>query len=108
MVLSAWMREMPELKLSRACAVSCWAAHSVAPSEHPATPRLPGLTETSVLEAPLQNSVSPATDVIIGICAPGLYCELIRSEIRPAQPVLVAPDCAAFCHSFCWSMCEKR
>src|ERR1700679_332466 len=96
---SAWMSERPELKVSRACAVACWAPHSVDPSEHDAPPRFPGLTDTGVLSAPLQNSVSPATEVIIGICAPALYCELMRSAIRPAHPVEVAPDCAAFCHS---------
>ena len=30
------------------------------------------------------------------------------SAIRPAQPVLVPPLWAAFCHSSCWSGWEKR
>ena len=108
MELSAVISETPELKFNRAWAVAGCAAHSVVPSEQVAPPRLPALTETGVLDEPLQKSVSPATEVIIGIWPLGLYWPLIRSAMRPAQPVEVAPDCDAFCHSNCWSECENR
>src|SRR5271154_1440740 len=108
MELSACTRVRPELKPTRACAVACRAAHSVVPSEHCPALRLPGLTETGVLLAPLQKRVSPATEVIIGMLAFALYVALSVSAMRPAQPVWVAPLCAAFCHSNCWSGCENR
>src|ERR1700744_5648389 len=103
MELSACTSVSPELKPSSACAVACWAAHSVVPSEHCPALKFPGLTETGVLLAPLQNSVSPATEVIMGILAFALYVVLSVSAMRPAHPVCVAPLCAAFCHSSCWS-----
>ncbi len=72
MLLSAVISESPEEKPIRACAVACCAAHSVVPSLHEAPPRLPGETDTGVLAAPLQKSVSPATEVIMGIWPFGL------------------------------------
>src|SRR5271155_2845893 len=108
MELSACTRVRPELNPTIAWAVACRAPHSVVPSEHCPAPRLPGLTETGVLLVPLQNRVSPATEVIIGMLALALYVTLSISAMRPAQPVWVAPLCDAFCHSSCWSGCENR
>src|SRR5271165_3407272 len=68
---SACTSEMPVSKVSSACAVSWRAVHSE-PSEQLASPKLPGDTETGVVELPLQNNVSPATEVIMGIEAPEL------------------------------------
>src|ERR1035437_912179 len=73
MELSACTRVNPESNVSSVCAVASCAPHSVVPSEHWAPPRFPGLTLTGVLALPLQNRVSPATDVIIGTEAPLLY-----------------------------------
>src|SRR6201995_1934610 len=107
MWLSAVTSETPELSVMSDCAVASRAAHS-APSEQLAAPRLPGETETGVVLTPLQNSVSPATEVIIGIVAAALYVPVSPSEMRPAHPVAVAPLAAAFCHSVCWSGWENR
>src|SRR5271165_6975213 len=68
---SACTSEMPVSRVSSACAVNWRALHSE-PSEQLASPKLPGDTETGEVELPLQNKVSPATEVIMGIEAPEL------------------------------------
>ena len=90
----------PLEKLTSCCAVASRPAHSV-PSEQLAFPRLPGLTDAGDVLLPLQKSVSPATEAIIGICALMLYCSLTASAMRPAHPVCVDVLWAAFCHSSC-------
>ena len=65
-------------------------------------------TESGVVDWPSQKSVSPTTDVTIGIDAEGLKLLPSRSLMRPAQPVSVAAFAAAFCHSSCWSAWLKR
>src|SRR5260370_36211486 len=103
MVLSACTSDSPESKVSSAWAVCSCAAHSVAPSEHCAPARFPGLTATRVLAFALQKSVSPATEATIGTCPLRLYAALHVSAIRPAHHVCVAPLFEPFVHSNRWS-----
>ena len=60
---------MPELKFSIACAAAVRVAQTDVDSEQDAPARFPGDTATGVVLPPLQNSVSPATEVIMGIVA---------------------------------------
>jgi hypothetical protein len=55
--------------VSKACAEAWRAVHSD-PSEQLAAPTFPGEIDTGDVAVPLQKSVSPATEVIIGIEAP--------------------------------------
>ena len=107
MPLSACTSDRPLLKVT-----SDWAAAARVeqnePSEQLAPDRLPGVTATGVVIAPLQKRVSPATLVIMGMDAPELWVAPSESEMRPAQPVAVLPLALAFCHSCCWSGCENR
>src|SRR5271163_1192003 len=106
MALSACTSDIPLWKVSSCCAVARRPAQA-APSEQLPPFRLPGLTATGEVVAPLQNSVSPYTEVTSGIGAPGLELADIVSAIRPAQPVPVPAIWVAFCHSSCWSGCEN-
>src|SRR5258708_3965887 len=101
MVLSACTRLRPLAKLRKLCAIACPTPHSAAPSPHQTPQRLRGGTASGVVAWPSQKSVSPATEVIMGMEAEGLKLLPSRSLMRPAHPVGVAEDCAAFCHCNC-------
>src|ERR1035438_4985446 len=103
MTLSSCTSVTPLLRFESCCAVVC-REEQYDPSLQLGFPGPPDPTATGEVPSPLQNSVSPLMEAIIGTSAPGLYCVFILSAMRPAQPVLPALLFIWFCHSCCWSV----
>ena len=89
MTFSACTRLRPLAKLRKLCAIVCRTAHSSAPSPHETPDRLPGITARGVVDCPSQKSVSPATEVIMGMEADGV--EAATQQIAHAA----CPSCGS-------------
>src|ERR1700683_1450360 len=100
--LSCCTKDTPLLKFDNCCAVA-WRDEQYELSLQLGLLGPPEPTATGEVSVPLQKSVSPLIEVTIGTSPPGLYWEVIRSAIRPAQPVLPEESLIWFCHSSCWS-----
>src|SRR5438093_9662421 len=72
----------------------------------PDRPKLPLVgTASGFVAAPVENSVTPAADVITGKLWPDTGA--IASASLPPQPVLDGPRGIDVCHWDCWSACEN-
>src|ERR1700734_1969344 len=98
--LSCCTKETPLLKFDNCCSVA-WRDEQYELSLQLGLLGPPEPTARGEDSVPLQKSVSPLIEVTMGTSAPGLNCEVMRSAMRPAQPVLPMELLIWFCHSSC-------